>query len=186
MSAAERIASRTSYTPKDARCVLEHTNGSACYLYERAGKPYAIMFWQTSGKPLEHFSYRTEDRRNEAVWKFRESVEHSITFRAEQAAKIKAKPNTFKVGDIVNTSWGYDQTNVSFYAITRVSQSCVWVRAVKQDYEATGHMCGRCWPSMPIEMVGEETRHVVRGGGFSIDGHGAHITSGDVYSSSYA
>lgn len=182
-TATARLAAR--YIPKDARCILEHVNGSACYVYEVAGKFYAIGFWGTSAKSMFHYSYRTEEQRNQAIWNFRESVEHSIEHRAKAKAE-RAKPHTFKVGDIVNTSWGYDQTNVDFFVITRTSAACVWVRPIAQDAEAIGYMQERCWPKMPIEMTGPETRHVANAYGFSINGHGASLTTKDCYSSSYA
>lgn len=183
-NAADRIAAR--YIPKNARPILEHSNGSALHVYEGERGFYAIAFWGSSMKAQWHHAYRTEAQRNDAVQQWKASIEASVNFRAEQKAKIKATANPYKVGDIVNTSWGYDQTNVDFFIVTRVSAGCVWVRSIAQDFEATGFMCGRCWPKMPIEMVGEESRHVVRGGYFSINGHGASITTGDQHSSSYA
>jgi len=179
-----RIAAR--YIPNNSRCILEHTNGSAAHAYECAGKFYAIMFWGTSAKPCQHYSYRTEDARNRAIWSFRESVEQSVTLRSKARADRKATPHTFRAGDIVNTSWGYDQTNVDFYIVTRVTSACVWVRPIASDYEATGFMSGKCWPAMPIRTTGEESRHVARGGYFSINGHSASLTTGEQHSSSYA
>lgn len=185
-NAAERLALRQAFIPKGARPVLEHENGSACYAYETTGKCYAIAFWGTAHKSLWHHSFRTEDQRNARIWEFKQSVESSLAYRADRKAKIAATPNPYKVGDIVNTSWGYDQTNVDFFAIVRASAGCVWVRAVVQDSEATGWAQERAWPKMPIEMVGAEMRCRVIGGHFSVKGHGASITTGDCHSSSYA
>lgn len=183
-NAAERLAAR--YIPKDARPILEHENGSALYVYDMAGKFALISFWGTSAKPDQHFYCRTEQQRDQAVQKWKASVESSVTFRAERKAKTAATPNPYKVGDIVNTSWGYDQTNVDFFIVTRRSEGCVWVRAVVQDSEVTGWCQERVWPKMPIEMVGPELRCRVIGGHFSVKGHGASITTGDCHSSSYA
>lgn len=97
-----------------------------------------------------------------------------------------AAVHPYKVGDIVNTSWGYDQTNVDFFVVTRVTAARVWVRKIARDYRETGFMAGKTWPAMPIEMVGPETRHNVSRGGFTIDGHYTKLTTGEVYTSSYA
>lgn len=184
---AERLAVRQSFIPKTARPILEHTNGSTLYVYETTnGKPCLISFWGTSAKPDQHHSYRTDEQRNAAILRWRESVESSVKFRADRKATAAATPNPFKVGDIVNTSWGYDQTNVDFYIVTRRSDGCVWVRAIVQDSEATGWCQERVWPKMPIEMVGPEMRCRVIGGHFSVKGHGASLTTGDCHSSSYA
>lgn len=40
---------------------------------------------------------------------------------------------TPKVGDIFEMSWGYDQTNVNFFQVTRVSSKGVFVREVAQS-----------------------------------------------------
>ena len=179
LTAADRLAAR--FIPKDATCILEHTNGSACYTYESNGKPCAVAFWGTAAKSLWRHSFRSESERNRTIWEFKESVEAHVTRRRQEA-----DPITLKVGDIVNTSWGYDQTNVEFYVVTRVSKARVWVRRIKADSEAIGYMQERTWPAMPIEPVGDETMHHARGGYVLINGHGAHLTTGDTYSSSYA
>jgi len=188
-SKEERLAAR--YIPKDARCILEHENGSAAYAYEQAfptgqTKFYAIAYRGTAHRSEFHYSYRSAEQRDLAIWNFKISVEQQLERRSKAQKERAAGVCEFKVGDIVNTSWGYDQTNVDFYVVTRLSKACVWVRPIHSDSEATGHMSGRCWPRMPIEPYGEETRHVCRGKYFSIDGHSASLTTGDQYYSTYA
>jgi hypothetical protein len=192
ITAAERIASRN--IPKDARPILEHENGSAAYAYEveaNGSMPAAfcaVAFRGTSAKSEFWYRYRTAEQRDLAIWNFRESVNAELERRAKSRAEQNSAVCTLKVGDIVNTSWGYDQTNVDFYAVTRVSKACVWVRPIVSDYESTGQMSGRTWPRMPITFkVGAETRHLCRGNYFCIDGHSASLTNGEAqYTSSYA
>ena len=45
--------------------------------------------------------------------------------------------HTLKVGDILNSSWGYDQTNVTFYQVTRVTKSSVVLGTLRsvEDYD---------------------------------------------------
>jgi hypothetical protein len=44
-----------------------------------------------------------------------------------------------KVGDILYSSWGYDQTNIDFYKVVRVSKSSVWIQQIGQKVvEITG------------------------------------------------
>lgn len=50
--------------------------------------------------------------------------------RAERAAVRKATPNLFKVGMILSNSWGYDQTNVDFYQVTRTTPRGVYIRPI--------------------------------------------------------
>lgn len=36
-----------------------------------------------------------------------------------------------RVGDMLVSSWGYDQTNIDFYQVTKVTKSSVWIRKVR-------------------------------------------------------
>jgi hypothetical protein len=184
-SPAERLAAR--WRPKGSRRVLAKADGvSVVYVYEGGGRFYALAFRGTAARPDFHHSFRLEAQRDAAVRNFLASVTENTARKAERAAKERAVPNPYKVSDIVHTSWGYDQTNVEFFVVTRVSPSCVWVCKIASDYRATGFESGKTWPAMPIQIVGPETRHTVRGGSFSIAGHATGITSGEVHCSSYA
>ena len=185
----QRLAARTSFIPAGARCVLEHSNGSALYTYEsgdKGEKLYMLTFWGTSARPMHHFRYSTDEKRQAAVWGFRESVDRKEAHKTARHAERQAAPLGLKVGDIVYTSWGYDQTNVDFYAVTRIGTHCAWVRPVAQDSEATGYMSGRCWPAMPIRFIGPETRHHAHNGTVAIKRHHASLATGPKYYSSYA
>lgn len=54
--------------------------------------------------------------------------------------------HSFKVGDIVYSSWGYDQTNVEFYEVVKVTQKTVSIQAIRSDIVPDGFMCGRATP----------------------------------------
>lgn len=162
-SKTDRLQAR--YIPKNARCILEHENGSALYTYEIAGKFYAIAFRGTSAKSDFHYSYRTDAQRQEQILRWKAAVEASAQFKAERAAEKAAWSNPLKAGDILYTSWGYDQTNVEFFAVTKVSGRRIWVREIASDYEATGFMSGKTWPAMPIRFIGDETMHTAQPSG---------------------
>lgn len=188
----ERLAARALFIPKNARPVLEHTNGSALYTYEENGRLYAISFWGTSARPMDHYRYSTEEKRNEAILRFKSSVEASVDRKAKARAEKAAWTNPLKVGDILYTSWGYDQTNIDFYVVTKVSGRKTTVAKIAQDSESIGFMQDRCWPAMPIRIVGKESAHIAQPSGISgvyvnIDGHYAWLEQGrSHYSSSYA
>ena len=42
---------------------------------------------------------------------------------------VKTKP---EVGDILVSLWGYDQTNVDFYKVTKTTDKSVWLKPIKQ------------------------------------------------------
>jgi hypothetical protein len=191
-NAAERLTLRASFIPKGARPILEHENGSALYVYDVGATLYAVAFWGTSAKPHFHYRYPTAERRTDAILQFKDAVQTHVARRTEQRATKAAWINPLKVGDLLYTSWGYDQTNVEFYAVTHVSGRRVKVRQIASDYEATGHMSGRTWPAMPIRFIGPESVHVAQpcGTSASVKIHNSAyaqlVTGRDVYTSSYA
>ena len=52
-----------------------------------------------------------------------------------------------QVGDIWSSSWGYDQTNVDFYQVIKVTAKTVTVRKIyKETVELTGRFTGTVTP----------------------------------------
>jgi len=44
-----------------------------------------------------------------------------------------AEGHEVKVGDVFVESWGYDQTNVDAYQVTRISPASVWIRPIATE-----------------------------------------------------
>jgi hypothetical protein len=191
-SKEQRIAAR--YIPQGAECVFNDELGAAyIYSFDRNGgeKCAALCYAGTAGKSSSHYSYRNREQARQAVAQFRQGLEGHQTRKAERSAARKAWVNPLQVGNILHTCWGYDQTNVDFFVVTKVSGKMVWVAKITADYEATGHMSGKTWPAMPIQIVGEATKHLAQGYGSSvylnIDGHHASLEDGrEHHTSSYA
>jgi hypothetical protein len=38
-----------------------------------------------------------------------------------------------EVGSIFESSWGYDQTNVTFYEVVRMSAASVWIKSIRKE-----------------------------------------------------
>jgi len=133
-------------------------DGSAIYIADQDGRFYLHVF---AGKALRACSrisgyYRTAERRAEAIERFKQSraAHHAARLLRRQAAK---QPHTLKVGDVLNTSWGYDQTNVDFYEVVAVSGVMVTLREIAATVTETGFMCGETVPE-PGQFVGEPIR----------------------------
>lgn len=57
------------------------------------------------------------------------------------ATAVRTKRHDYAVGQILVSSWGYDQTNIDFYVVTRVSNASVWLYPLgKRECEATSGM----------------------------------------------
>ena len=76
---------------------------------------------------------------------------------------VDRNAQTLSTGLILNSNWGYDQTNVDFYIVTNVSGQFVKVRKIKDIEKSTGPMFGVKSPVFPIEMVGPELRRKMKG-----------------------
>jgi hypothetical protein len=154
----QRAAARQIYIPKGVNTskVALKDGSAVVYLYSMRDKLLAIGFRGTAARAEFHYSYRTEAQRREYVTQWLASVRALQERKANERSERSEWVNPLKVGDILHTSWGYDQTNVEFYAVTRMSGRRVWVREIAADYEATGFMSGNTWPAMPIRYIGEE------------------------------
>lgn len=67
-------------------------------------------------------------------------------------------PSTFAPGMILVSTWGYEQTNVDFYLVTRTTERTVWLRPIAQHVERpTGFMAEVVVP-VPDQPTGPEVR----------------------------
>ncbi len=165
----------------------------AAYYYVERNRHIGLCYIGSAARPDLHVSYRSVDAATAGIAQWLINVDAWNARKVERKQRAKTWRHSLKIGSILYTSWGYDQTNVDFYVVTRTTEKSVWIRKIVQDFESTGFMAGKCWPKMPIEMVGPETRHVVQGEGendpghITVDGHSAHLETGrDHYTSSYA
>ena len=110
---------------------------STAVVYLRDYGPYVTVmgFGGKRNKPDFHYTVKTLDAAHIKINKYFQSIrarEDAVVARREKA---KAYVNTAKVGDIYVSSWGYDQTNVDFYRITKVMKKMV--EYVKIDKSVT-------------------------------------------------
>jgi hypothetical protein len=114
---------RDFYIPQGARPVDCSGTDAAVYVYEaeRQGKtvPLAIGFHGKAAKPDWHHSFRDDERRQRHIASFLEGRKARAAAMTQRKAE-RNKPHTLKVGDILRSSWGYDQTNIDYYQVTRV------------------------------------------------------------------
>ena len=59
--------------------------------------------------------------------------------------------HTFKPGQILVDSWGYEQTNIDFYEITRVTACRVFAKRMTAKIEPNGFMSGYSTPGKILE-----------------------------------
>ena len=68
------------------------------------------------------------------------------------------------VGDILVSSWGYDQTNIDYYQVVRVTRATVTVRPIA----AAAHSLDNGWTGtvapLPDQFTGEAMRRKIQHG----------------------
>jgi hypothetical protein len=171
---------RDFYVPAGSVKVADKASDAVAYVYTTAlGKAGAAIFFGKQAKPVSHFTYRDAARRDEAVKSAFASRAKSMAFKAERQEEKKNFVHDYKVGDIFYTSWGYDQTNVDFFEVTKVSGKMLTVREIASQREETGYLTGNCRPVPHRFLTGRHAktfRVLARKGGVTIDGHSAWRT----------
>ncbi len=125
---------RAHFIPKGARKIAAKQSSAVLYPYEfeQKGKiKFGLMgFAGRRQKPDFHFYYANEAARLAKG----ESYFAQIEVREAVEIDRRAKPHELKVGDVLRSSWGYDQTNVDYYQVLRViGKSMVEIQEIASD-----------------------------------------------------
>jgi len=112
----------------------KRVNGAVVY-YRFVNNRYMAMGWKSDRQVKCEFNYyfTTEEKREEFVTKWFESIVSKDQLKNDNKLKMKAirdQPNPFKEGDIFCYSWGYEQTNVNFYQVVGVKSKSVILREI--------------------------------------------------------
>lgn len=169
-SKADRAAYRAEMIPEGAERDPRSSELGEAFKYEEAGKPYAIAFWGSAGRPLFHYSYRKVEDRDKRLDEFFASLASSAAYKAKLAAERKASGRGLELGDVLVSSWGYDQTNTDYYEVTKlIGEKQVEIRMIGAQVEETGWLCGQSVPA-PGKFVGEPMVKLARNGCVSVRG----------------
>ena len=116
----KRTLDRKFYIPKnyDTRIVPKGVLAEI-YLFDH-GKPAAMGFGGKRAAPDFHFTFPTEARRTFYVSRYIDGLIEKKKTKDERKAKAKAFEHALKVDDILYSSWGYGQTNIDFYQVTKL------------------------------------------------------------------
>lgn len=130
---------RESYLPPKARGtdpLLPEGTDLAIWKYEDVGsagvvRPYAIAFAGKQSKPLWHHVFRTEDQRENEINETISARKRTLEYKNKIQQERNEFKHEFNVGDILVSSWGYDQTNVDFYEVVSIlGPSMVGIREI--------------------------------------------------------
>lgn len=133
--------------PQNAVKVCDKKSDAVAYLYiDLNGRPCARVFYGKQSKPVMACYFRTEEQREKRV------TDHFVARRDTAAAKAAYRTQRtawvpdYKVGDILHTNWGYDQTNVEYFEIVDIKGKYAVLRELAQERTETAWAQGNCVP----------------------------------------
>lgn len=88
---------------------------------------------------------------------------HGLSFYQERA-KPTSEENTLEVDTILYSSWGYDQVNITFYQVLKVTPKQVTIQEIGRE-ALENDMHGHCVPLVG-EFKGEPIRRRMRNDGY--------------------
>jgi len=186
--AARFTLPRESYLPKEVRGTPPNVDPQgtdlAIWTYEspnvRTGEPLllAIAFAAKQNKPMFHNSFRSEASRQAAIRDAIDSRKRVLEYKQKQLEERRNYQHGIQVGEIYNTSWGYDQTNVDFYEVVEIRGKDILVREVAKREVSTDKNVTMVAPQQGKYVSGPVRARPTPGGSFKVDGHNAHKWSG--------
>lgn len=115
----------------------------------------AIGYQGKAIKNAFHYRFAKVERTHEYIAKFINGLIASKAYKKEKRAERQSKKREMVVGDVLVSSWGYDQTNIDYYQVTQlVGNSSVELREIRGERTYEGQDCGQCVPIVN-EFYGE-------------------------------
>jgi hypothetical protein len=145
----------TRYTHKATGVFWFYSTGSD------PSAPFVLhLYNRRSMKPVASYRFKTEAKRDDWVAKYIENRMKHEGRKAERRAENAA--TELKLGDILYTCWGYEQTNVEYYrVIERSGAKKVVLRQLRKEYIPTGSMQGNSYPEV-TDPIGEPVVRLAR------------------------
>lgn len=153
MTAAEILAHQRATADRIAKIyngfVLAHTvDGETFFMYE-SGPNFCLLTFKgpKSIKIDRHNSYRTAAHRQKDMDSMIARLQEANAYKNERK-QLRSAGHSLKVGDVVYSSWGWEQTNIDFYVVTRViSKTMVELTSCADHRTYTSDMTGTCVPN---------------------------------------
>lgn len=129
-------------------------------IYIATDRTAAMAFAGKAIKPAWNYSFRSVEHMQKHIDEWAAGLKSHAAYVAERKAEAAA-PHSLKVGDVLHSSWGYDQTNNDYFQVTAlVGKRMVEIRQIANDYRETGFLCGKSKP-VPGKFIGEPMRKLV-------------------------
>lgn len=120
--------------------LFPNANNAAIYLREHNGKFLAMGYQGKRGKPDFHYNFKNVEQRQKYINEWIAKLEEIQVYKESRKVKRATFQHTLKVGDILYSSWGYEQTNIDFYQVVEViSQKTVRIQEIEGQGVGSEH-----------------------------------------------
>jgi len=107
------------FVPKQLTTKIKENNFVDFIWNNDKDKPSCIAFPKKGKNKLWWYRFKNVEQMNNRINDLISSYEEREKRKQEYKAE-RLKPHTLEVGDILYTSWGYDQTNIDFYKVVKL------------------------------------------------------------------
>jgi len=165
---------RDFYLSGDEQEIKDDEANAVAYLKVYDGFAIALGFGGRRQRPDFNYRFKNEAQARAYVQKYFDGQRETARMKAERRREQREFTTSLVVGDVLYTSWGYDQTNVEWFQVLEVKPSgkTVVIREIcTKSVEDTGWMCGYCMPIRDRFVKGREpmTKRVRKGDAITID-----------------
>lgn len=125
---------------------VEVVHGLTIYReFSNPEKPIIKLWLNKRSKPYAHYRFKNINAAEIYIEREKQSAKELDEMRLNRKTE-RNKPHTLKVGDILYSSWGYDQTNVDFWQVVAVRGRAIDIREIgsRLTDEEGAYMSGRC------------------------------------------
>jgi hypothetical protein len=129
----------------------------------KTGKPAAAVYSGKSENPLWDYYFGSESAREQYIAAQLEKSKAAMAVRQERAQAKRDFQHGMKDGDILYSSWGYDQTNIDFYEVVGVVGKQVLIREVETKVVRRGHGADSVVP-VPGRYIGAVLKKIPQKG----------------------
>jgi len=151
---------REFYIPKNYSQILSDDDLGALVMADQAG--CCVMAFSAKRQKYDFYiKFGTKEKAEKYVSEWYADLKKRALEKINKRQALKHQPNPLQVGDILKSSWGYDQTNINYYEVIElIGKRTVEIRAIAKDRQVTGYEQGTCVP-LPGKYIDQPMRRRV-------------------------